>query len=125
VQINLSAVTNPGEMGGVHFAHLAIHPVLVQFAAGLEATWDRLEQLAIVPLAGSVFKGPRRRARRLGDLDIQRTTGCVVLGLRGRKSPIFAYHPTDDARLVRGGALLALGEPAEIALLRDLFAQEA
>lgn len=117
-----AAVTNPGEIGGVHLAHLAIHPELVQFAAGLEATWDRLEQLAIVPLEGGVFGGARRKARRLGDLDIQATTGCVVLGLRGRKSPVFAYHPIDEARVVRGGALLVLGEPSEIALLRTVFA---
>lgn len=116
-----AAVTNPGEIGGVHLAHLAIHPELVQFAAGLEATWDRLEQLAIVPLEGNVFAGTRKKARRLGDLEIQHTTGCVVLGLRGRKHPVFAYHPTDDARVTRGGALLVLGEHAEIALLRTIL----
>ncbi|MFO0746092.1 MAG: NAD-binding protein [Myxococcota bacterium] len=110
-----AAITNPGEIGGVHLAHLAIHPELAEFADGLEASLDRPEQLAIVPITqASVAK------KTLGELELQRLTGCVVLGIRDREGAAFVFHPTADARAKVGGSLVVLGEPGQLAALKAL-----
>jgi Trk K+ transport system NAD-binding subunit len=112
-----AAVVNPGEIGGVHMAQRAIHPELVEFARGLEASWDHPEQLAVVPI-----ERLPERARRLEDLAVHARTGALVLGQRRRASGAFTYHPAPAAPLRVGGALLALGEPAELERLRALVA---
>ncbi|MBL8784598.1 MAG: NAD-binding protein [Deltaproteobacteria bacterium] len=95
---------NPGAIGGVHLGRLAIHPELVAFADGLEASLERTEALAILPVTRPGLDGSRLRELPTGDL------GAVVVGLRRKKSGHFVYHPDPAMRLSVGGAVVALGE---------------
>ncbi len=108
-------VVNPGEIGGVDLAHRTMRPELVEFARGLEASWNHPEQLAVVAIA-SLPPG----VRKLGALEIHARTSCVILGYRDRASEVFTYHPPPGTRLHVGGSFVALGEPSHIAALRAL-----
>lgn len=108
---------NPGEVGGVHLARLAIHPEMVSFAEGLEASLERNEQLAILALP--------QRSRLVGSTlaaaQLQTRTGCVIVGLRSGRTGPFHYHPPPDARLGRSAELIALGDTEELERLSSLI----
>lgn len=108
---------NPGEVGGVHLARLAIHPEMVSFAEGLEASLERNEQLSILALP--------QRSRLVGSTlaaaQLQTRTGCVIVGLRPGRTGPFRYHPPPEARLGRSAELIALGDADELERLSSLI----
>lgn len=108
---------NPGEIGGVHLARLAIHPEMVTFADGLEATLERTEQLSFLVL-------PERSklvGQTLAQAELQARTGCVIIGLRTSRSGPFLYHPSPERRLRRATCLIALGESQQLDRLTTLM----
>lgn len=50
----------------------------------------------------------------LHDAQLPQDLGCVIIGLREPSEDGFRYHPDDSARLVPGGAVLAVGRPEQL-----------
>jgi voltage-gated potassium channel len=109
-----ATVFNPGEIGGVHLARRGLHPELVSFAEGLEATLERTEQLAYFTF-GAAFSG-----KTLGTLALEARTGGIILGARLRADRPLTYHPPAETRLEAGATLLVLGESDELNKMKQL-----
>ena len=110
-------IVNPAEIGGEQLASRMLHPALADFVEALISSGDRPEQIvrldvpAKSPLAG----------KTLAEARLQRRSGCVVLGLRRKGHSSFEYHPAQRAKLRAGGAVVALGEPAQLDRLRAIL----
>jgi voltage-gated potassium channel len=112
-----ATVFNPGEIGGVHLARLGLHPELVGFADGLEASLERNEQLAPFTLSQtSPFIG-----KSLSEAALDKQSGCIILGFKRRGASTFAYHPAPSSKLEGGSTLLALGDADELERMTRLL----
>ncbi len=110
-------VVNPLRMGAVQLATFSLSPAVADFVdlVGPAANGDpdafRLEEF-YVPVEADVAN------RRLGDLDLRRETGALVLALRcplGR----FRSNPGPDEMLEGGATVIAIGTEAQLARLGE------
>ncbi|MFT7580684.1 MAG: voltage-gated potassium channel [Myxococcota bacterium] len=110
------SVVNPADIGGNQLAGAMSNPALAAFVRSVtEAEGHRAWVLPILIPAGSPIAG-----LRLSEADLQSQTGCIILGVRGRRPGPFAFRPKDRVRFRAGGALLALGEEGQLAQLTAL-----
>jgi len=108
----------PAQLGGSHLARAISNPELARFATAVIASPDLPEILRVIPIE----RGAPAAGRRLRDADLQRVTGCVILGVRARSHGPFRYNPPASTRLPAGGALVALGSEDQLARLVALVA---
>jgi voltage-gated potassium channel len=109
-------VVAPAALGGVRLAHELLHPGLAAYSDALMASEGhtaRLRAFAIPP-------GSQLASLRLEESRIAERTGCVVIAARRGSRGAFRYHPPPTQRLRAGGALMVLGEPADLERMSDL-----
>ncbi|TNF32160.1 MAG: TrkA family potassium uptake protein [Deltaproteobacteria bacterium] len=111
----------PADLGGTTLARVMSNPELAHFATAVIASTDLPEQLRVIP----IVRGAPAAGRRLGQADLQRASGCVILGVRrGARGP-FRYNPPASTKLPPGGALVALGSEDQLAKLVSLVGYPA
>jgi Trk K+ transport system NAD-binding subunit len=108
--VGVDAVVSSTMMGGTRLAHMMLNPELAVFADALVASGDR----TVVLMTLDIDPASSVAGQRLGAADLQRRTGCVVLGVRRRGKGHYVYHPPPSLRLRAGGSVVALGEPREL-----------
>jgi voltage-gated potassium channel len=112
-------VVQPYSHAGVEMAKLALKPQVAAFLdmvsthAGPDLRFEELEVREDCAHAG----------RSMGELDIQSTTGAVVIALR-KADGSFDVTPTPDARIEPGDVLIAIGTQDELRSLEDLIGAE-
>jgi voltage-gated potassium channel len=113
-------VVQPYSAAGTEMAKLALKP---QVSAFLEIVSShagpdlRFEEIEIRP-------DSRRAGQTIRELRIRRTTGAVIVALRGRDGS-FDTTPSPDRRFEAGDVLIAIGTEPELRALEDLFAPRA
>ena len=110
-------VVQPYTAAGRVMANLVLKPQVTAFvdvvttAAGGDLRFEEIE----------VTEASGQAGRSIGDVDIRRETGALVVALRKRDGT-FDTTPTPEAMLETGDVLIAAGTHEELRLLEDLFA---
>jgi voltage-gated potassium channel len=110
-------VVQPYTAAGRVMANLVLKPQVTAFidvvttAAGGDLRFEEIE----------VTEASGQSGRTIGDVDIRRQTGALVVALRKRDGT-FDTTPTPEALLEDGDVLIAAGTDDELRLLEDLFA---
>jgi voltage-gated potassium channel len=110
-------VVQPYTAAGRVMANLVLKPQVTAFidvvttAAGGDLRFEEIE----------VTEASGQAGRSIGDVDIRRETGALVVALRKRDGT-FDTTPTLEAMLETGDVLIAAGTDDELRLLEDLFA---
>jgi voltage-gated potassium channel len=110
-------VVQPYTAAGRVMANLVLKPQVTAFidvvttAAGGDL---RFEEIEVTDASGQA-------GRSIGDIDIRKETGALVVALRKRDGT-FDTTPTPEAQLETGDVLIAAGTNEELRLLEDLFA---
>ena len=113
-------VVQPYSAAGTEMAKLALKP---QVSAFLEIVSShagpdlRFEEIEIRP-------DSRRAGQTIRELRIRRTTGAVIVALRGQDGS-FDTTPSPDRQFEAGDVLIAIGTEPELRALEDLFAPRA
>jgi voltage-gated potassium channel len=110
-------VVQPYSTAGKEMAKLVLRPQVAAFldivssAAGPEF---RFEEIEVTEECG-------QGGRTIGELDIQRRTGALVVALR-RPDGSFDTTPGPEVELRTGDVVIAVGTPDELSQLEDIFA---
>jgi voltage-gated potassium channel len=110
-------IVQPYTAAGRVMANLVLKPQVTAFidvvttAAGGDLRFEEIEVTDACGQAG----------RSIGDVDIRRETGALVVALRKRDGT-FDTTPTPEAKLDAGDVLIAAGTNEELRLLEDMFA---
>jgi voltage-gated potassium channel len=110
-------VVQPYTAAGRVMANLVLKPQVTAFidvvttAAGGDL---RFEEIEVTEASGQAGK-------TIGEVDIRRETGALVVALRKRDGT-FDTTPTPEATLEAGDVLIAAGTDEELSLLENLFA---
>ena len=107
---------NPQRIGGRRMAGFALQPEVAEFLDVVMHDEDldfRIQEFHVD--GGSALVG-----RSLGDLDLQRRTGALILAIRPCKDESFQPHPADSLVVPTGSVLIALGTQAELEALAAL-----
>lgn len=108
-------VVNPAFIGGMRMASQMIRPHVVTFLDRMLRSKDqsiRVEEVVVGP--GSTWVG-----RTLGEVDVYRMTGLVPVALKQPGGEDFQYNPSPGETLNPETVLIAIGNPAQISMLRD------
>jgi voltage-gated potassium channel len=114
VRAGADRVVNPQLIGGRRMAAFALQPHVAEFLDVVmheEALEFRIEQVHIS--AGSALTG-----RSLQEAALDKSTGALLLAIRGGAAGAFQANPTPDSRLEPDTILIALGTPGQLAALR-------
>ena len=107
----------PNKVGGNHMAHMIMKPSVVEFldhlsVGGLSAT--NIEEIKVNELPDG-FK-----AKTIEDLDIRKTTGCTVVGMKSSENPV-VINPPVTAELSSDSVIFVLGNALQIEKLKQFF----
>jgi voltage-gated potassium channel len=111
-----SRAINPQRIGGRRMAVFAIQPEVAEFLDVVMHDEDldfRIQEIHVD--GGSDLVG-----RSLGELDVQRRTGALILAIRRGSGESFEPHPLDSLVVPAGSVLIALGTQAELDALAAL-----
>lgn len=107
-------VVNPAFIGGMRMASEMIRPHVVTFLdrmlRGQSST--RLEEVSVS--GSSSWTG-----RSLSELDIHRKTGLWVIAIKQPDRDDFQYNPSPEERLQENSVMIVIGNPEQVARLRD------
>ena len=111
----------PNKVGGGHMAHMIMKPSVVDFldhlsVGGLSAT--NIEEIKVNQLPDSFD------AKTIEHLQIRKMTGCTVVGLKSRSTPM-VINPPVDAKLTIDSVIFVLGNSQQIEKLKQLFSVSA
>jgi voltage-gated potassium channel len=110
-------VVQPYSAAGREMAQLVVKPQVAAFlevvstAAGPEFRFEEIE----------VTEDCGQDGRTIGQLDIQKRTGALVIALR-KADGSFDTTPGPEAVVATGDVLIAVGTPEELRRLEDIFA---
>ena len=110
-------VVQPYTAAGRVMANLVLKPQVTAFIDVVTAAAGgdlRFEEIEVTDACGQA-------GRSIGDIDIRKETGALVVALRKRDGT-FDTTPTPQAQLEAGDVLIAAGTNEELRLLEDLFA---
>ncbi len=111
-------VISPYSIGGKKMATLMLKPMVSDYLEVVSRGGEiefRLEEFALNGTCEVV-------GRSISDLDIRRATGATVLAVRRGATGQFETNPGPDLVLEETDVLIAIGTPADIGKLEDLFA---
>jgi voltage-gated potassium channel len=107
---------NPQRIGGRRMAGFALQPEVAEFLDVVMHDEDldfRIQEVHVT--SGSSIDG-----RSLGELDLPRRTGAMILAIRRGSGEPFEPHPSASLVVGEGSVLIALGTQAEIDALAAL-----
>jgi len=112
-KLRVAGATNvimPDKIGGAHMATLVMNP-------------DIMEMISLMTTrSGSAFGIVELKANKsfeLGELDIWRSTGCTLLGVKFNKD--YLLNPPPDHRVFGGELLILMGREDQIEKVRQMI----
>lgn len=113
-----NGTVSPSHIGGLRLASEAIRPHAVTFLDAMLKEQNktlRIEDIVVEPES-------RWAGKRLTEMNLKGNFNLLVLGLKHPKEsglPEIVVNPADEATVSRGGAIIAMGEIADIARARS------
>jgi len=114
-------VVNPGLIGGMRMASEMLRPHVVTFLDRMLRGQDRsirVEEVTVreaSPWVGLTFR----------QADMHRQTGLVAIAIQRPGQEDFIYNPPPDEGLDVGTVIIVIGNPAQIAKLREICSEQA
>ncbi len=111
-------VISPYSIGGKKMATLMLKPLVhdyLEVVSGGGEIEFRLEEFALNDTCEIVGKS-------IAELEIRKRTGATILAVRHGDSGLFDTNPSPEITLDDGDVVIAIGTPADIANLEELFA---
>jgi voltage-gated potassium channel len=116
-----SRVFSPYRVGGRQMAHAALRPNVIDFLAEIGeapgAESYQIEELRVDPSAPVCGKSLR-------ELNLSRTLGVIVIGLR-RDQQAMIYNPSADARIEGNDIMIAIAPTTGLKQLAELVGAKA
>ncbi len=102
-------IVSPDAIGGTRMASIVLRPSVVEF-------WDEMarvtgETLRLEEMCVDDY--PRLAERTLGDINIRKRTGALVLAIKSKTSG-YQFNPGASTRLHRGDVLIVVGSSEQI-----------
>jgi voltage-gated potassium channel len=112
------AVVSANRIGGLRMVSEMIRPNVVTFLDLML----RDQQRAFRFEEAGVPEGSPARGRTLGELDLHRRVGLVILAIRQSDQEEYIFNPKADHAIQVGDQLIVCGEPAQVEALREVLA---
>jgi len=112
-------VVQPYATAGLNMANLVLKPQVADFLDIVTTAGGPMPELRFEEIV--VIDGCRQCGRSLRDVNVQETTGAVIIALRKRDGA-FDVTPAPDTVLEKGDILIGAGTVEEITRLEALFA---
>ena len=109
-------IVSPNAIGGLRMASVMLRPAVVSFLDEMLRVPNqtlRVEEL-------HVDRIPRAIGRSLGDLNIARRTGMLVMAIKPAAGG-YRFNPGGDTELCAGDILIVVGTPEQIAATPESF----
>jgi voltage-gated potassium channel len=114
-------VVNPAFIGGMRMASEMVRPNVVSFLDRMLRGKDKTVRVEEVEIcAGSPWVG-----QCLGDIDMRGKTGLIPISLKHPEDDDFRYNPPGDEILKIGTVMIVIGNPEQIAGLRQFCSGDA
>lgn len=105
-------VVSPNAIGGLRMASVMLRPAVVTFLDEMLHVPDQTLRVDEV----HADRVPDAVGKTLGDLDIPRRTGMLVMAIRSRETG-YRFNPAPETVLQAGDILIVVGTPEQIAML--------
>ncbi|MCK5655739.1 MAG: TrkA family potassium uptake protein, partial [Candidatus Aureabacteria bacterium] len=108
------AIVSPNRIGGMRLASEALRPVVVSFLDSMLKQADmtlRMESAAI-------SENSKLARKTLGEADIPKKTGLIVVAIEQTESNQYIYNPKADLILNAGDNLIVMGNLEQVEKLR-------
>ncbi len=110
-------VVKPYEIGGTRMAEILLRPGVMDFidvVAGNKKIGIQIEEI-------TVKKGSLMHKKTLAGLPALRNElNVIIVAIQNEEKEIFIYNPTGDTIVDEGNKLIAIGEPSNLAKLKEL-----
>ncbi len=110
------AIVSPNRIGGMRLASEALRPVVVSFLDSMLKQADmtlRMESAAI-------SENSKLARKTLGEADIPKKTGLIVVAIEQTESSQYIYNPKADLILNAGDNLIVMGNLEQVEKLRKV-----
>ena len=121
LQVGATAVVNPSRMAARRLANELTRPGLMDFTDRMLASASSKKSLAALEVGlESEFVH-----QTLSQAGLNERFGCFVMGARRDADSDYEYPPSDDAMLIPGAGLVAMGTPRQLRRLRGALGRKA
>jgi voltage-gated potassium channel len=116
IKAGADRVVKPYELGGVRMAEILLRPGVMDFidvVAGNKKVDIQIEEI-------TVKQGSSMHKKSLGELPLRSELNVIIVSIQNEEKEIFIYNPTSDTIIDEGNKLIAIGESANLNMLKEL-----